>query len=148
MQSLKSTWNKTLFCFVPWVWESRLKVNPFLAHKESEKLHSGQSPQYSNYYYYYYDVEIRNSQRLTPSTHSIPIQWRKKSLNTHLFTTWTTSSSCNTWSLPTFCGLNLTDEPQTNALYRKITIQCTKIILFRFSLGLLYFALVWFHLGT
>lgn len=34
----------------------------------------------------------------------------------HFFTSWITSSSSITWSLPTFCGLCLTDEPQTRAL--------------------------------
>lgn len=38
-------------------------------------------------------------------------------LLTYFLTTWTTSSSCSTCSLPTFCGLNFTEEPQTNALW-------------------------------
>lgn len=37
----------------------------------------------------------------------------------HFFTSWITSSSSITWSLPTFCGLCLTDEPQTRALKKR-----------------------------
>lgn len=37
----------------------------------------------------------------------------------HFFTSWITSSSSITWSLPTFCGLCLTDEPQTRALKKE-----------------------------
>lgn len=34
----------------------------------------------------------------------------------YFFTSWITSSSSMTWSLPTFCGLCLTDAPHTSAL--------------------------------
>ena len=44
-------------------------------------------------------------------------------LSTYFLTIWTTSSSCKKCSLPTFCGLNFTDEPQTSALQQKLLIK-------------------------
>ena len=44
-------------------------------------------------------------------------------LSTYFLTIWTTSSSCKKCSLPTFCGLNFTDEPQTSALQHKLLIK-------------------------
>lgn len=37
----------------------------------------------------------------------------------YFLTSWITSSSSSTWSLPTFCGLCFTDDPHTNALQRE-----------------------------
>ena len=44
-------------------------------------------------------------------------------LSTYFLTIWTTSSSCKKCSLPTFCGLNFTDEPQTSALQQNLLIK-------------------------
>lgn len=41
----------------------------------------------------------------------------------HFFTSWITSSSSNTWSLPTFWGLCLTDDPHTRALKEEKNIE-------------------------
>lgn len=43
-------------------------------------------------------------------------QWQGMGEQFYFFTIWMTSSSSRVWSLPTFWGLCLTEEPQTSAL--------------------------------
>lgn len=61
----------------------------------------------------------------------------------YFFTSWITSSSSSTWSLPTFWGLCLTDEPHTSALkegeiwnYQR---KCSRMHVCRFTSDILLF---------
>lgn len=75
-----------------------------------------------------YASEHQNKVTPSPLSHSKLTVYRKRVTITmpvvvaidrgqlYFFTIWMTSSSSSVWSLPTFCGLCLTDEPQTSAL--------------------------------